>query len=142
VSSRTVVNGNDRTLASVIAEAKGELKEFIQTRLEMLQVELKEKTSALKSSLPMMAAALLLLGTAWFLWTATLVAVIAAAFYPSRWAYFFGFLIVALVYTLMGAVAGALGYQHLKKTKMMPERTIKVLREDRLWLQTEARTQV
>jgi VIT1/CCC1 family predicted Fe2+/Mn2+ transporter len=136
-----VVNENGRTLAGVVAELKDELKDFAQTRVDMLRSELRDKMKAWKMAVPLIAVALLLVLTAWLVLTGALIAVIAAAFYPSRFAYFFAFIIVGVVYALAGTIAGAFAWRELKEQGMVPHRTLQVLKDDRVWLQTEARGQ-
>jgi uncharacterized membrane protein YqjE len=137
-----ITNENGRTLAGVISELKGELKEFVQTRIAMLQSELKDKVDSWKVALPMIAVALVLGITAWLVLTAALIAVIAVAFYPSPFAYFFALLIVGVAYALIGALCAAFGWHELKQQGIVPHRTIRVLKEDRAWLQTEARSHI
>jgi uncharacterized membrane protein YqjE len=92
-------------------------------------------------AVPLIAVALLLVLTAWLVLTGALIVVIAAAFYPSRFAYFFAFIIVGVVYALAGSIAGAFAWRELKEQGMVPHRTLQVLKDDRVWLQTEARGQ-
>jgi hypothetical protein len=89
----------------------------------------------------MIVTALVLLITTWLVLTGALIALIAAAFYPSRFAYFFGFLIVGIVYAVAGSIAGLFAYRELKEKGIVPQRTMQVLKDDRVWLQTEARGQ-
>ena len=137
-----MVNANGRSLAGVVAEFKEELKEFFDTRVAMLKSELQQKAKSFKASLPSALIGVVLLATGWLVMTGALVAVIAAAFYPSRWAYFFAFLIVGCVYLLAGGVMALFAYRSIRQTGVAPERTLKVLKDDRVWLQTEAREQV
>jgi hypothetical protein len=132
---------NGRSLAQVIAELKDELKNFVQTRLEMLRAEWREKLQAWKLALPLMACGVALLATSWFLLTAAFIAIVAAAFYPSRFAYFFAFAIVGAIYSLVGAMATAFAIREMRVRGMIPQRTIQVLKDDATWLQTEARSQ-
>jgi hypothetical protein len=136
------VADNGRSLASVVAELKDELKDFGQTRVEMLRAELREKVRAWKLALPGVICGLVLLSTAWLVMTAALIAIIAAAFYPSRFAYFFAFVIVGVVYALAGAICAAFAIRSMKEQGITPGRTMKVLKEDAAWLRTEARSQV
>ena len=46
---------NGGTLAAIAAEMKEELKEFVQTRIEMLKQELREKAARLKIAAPLAA---------------------------------------------------------------------------------------
>lgn len=133
---------NGRSLAGIVNELKDELKEFVQTRIAMLKSEMQDKVASWKTAAAMIALAAVLGITAWFLLSAALVSVIAAAFYPSRFAYFFGLLIVGLAYLLIAGVIGAFAAREIKQRGVMPERTIRVLKQDQLWLQNEARQQV
>src|SRR5437588_6143678 len=96
---------NGRSLATIIAEVKEELKQFVQTRVEILKAELGEKVKSLKLAAPLAAAALLLLGTAYLLLTLSLVALVAVAFAESSYRWFFAFAIVFAVWFILGAIA-------------------------------------
>lgn len=133
---------NGRSLAGVVSELKDEMKEFASTRIDMLKSEMKDKVSSLKVAVPMIIGALVVGWTAWLVLTAALISIIAQAFQPSRYGYFFAFLIVGVVYALMAAIAAAFAIRELKNRGFMPERTIRVLKQDQIWLQSEARQQV
>ena len=137
-----MINENGRTLAGVVAEVKAELKEFIQTRVDMLRAEMRQTVSAWKTALPLIAIGVAFLGTAWLVFTAALVAILAAAFYPNRFAYFFAFVIVGVAYALIGAICATFALREIKEREIVPRRTLRVLKEDQLWLQSEARTQI
>jgi uncharacterized membrane protein YqjE len=141
VSERAYARTDERSVVSVLAEIKDEVKEFVRTRISMLQSEMKDNLSALKMAVPMIGAALLFGMTAWFLLTAALVAIIGNAFLPNGLAYFFALIIVGVAYLLIGAILGSFAFRELKKRGFKPERTIKVLKEDQVWFQTEARQQ-
>lgn len=132
---------NERSVAGVLAEIKDEVKEFAQTRIEMLKSEMKEKMSSWKTAVPMIAIGIVFAVTAWFILTAALISVLAQAFYPSRFAYFFSLLIVGIAYLLIGTVSATLAIREIRASGMKPERTIRVLKQDQVWLQTEARQQ-
>jgi Putative Actinobacterial Holin-X, holin superfamily III len=133
---------NERSVAGVLSEIKDELKEFLQTRMNMLKSEMKDKISTVKTAVPMIAAGLLFGLTAWFVLTAALISIVADAFYPNRFAYFFSFVIVGVAYALIGGISAAFAIRELRQSGLKPERTIRVLKEDQVWLQTEARNQV
>jgi hypothetical protein len=137
-----VINENGRTLAGVISEFKDEIKDFVQTRIYMLQSELRDKLTAWKSALPLIAVALVLVLTAWLVLTAALIAIVAVPFLPSPYAYFFAFLIVGMVYLIGGGVCASFAMRQLKEQGIMPQRTVKILKDDKIWLQTEAKTQI
>lgn len=137
-----VINENGRTMAGVITELKDEFREFVQTRYDMLRAELRDKIKAWKIAVPLVAVALVMLGTAWLVFTAALIAIIATAFYPSRFAYFFAFIIVGMAYALAGVICAAFAFRELKEQGVVPYRTVRVLREDRVWFKTEAKSQI
>lgn len=139
-SVNTTYNG--RSLAAVVAELKDELKDFLDTRLNMLLSELKEVTSAWKTALPMMVVGALLMATGFLLFTGFLVAIIATAFGDNQYAVAIALIIVTSAYCLFGGMALLFGWRSVKETGLRPNRTLRVLREDQLWLRNEARTQL
>jgi hypothetical protein len=136
------VSFNGRSLAGVINEVKDELKEFVQTRISMLKSELGEKIRTIKTAAPMLATAAVVLGTAFLLFTLCLVGLVAVAFQGNPFRWFLSFLIVAVLYSIIGGMAAVFGLKELRAQGVMPKKTIKVLKEDQIWLQHEARTQV
>jgi VIT1/CCC1 family predicted Fe2+/Mn2+ transporter len=137
-----VINGHAKTVPEAIAELKDELKDFISTRVEMLRSEMSEKLRVVKMAAPALLVGVLLLLTAWLVFTGFLVAIIAQAFAPSPWAYTLSFVLVAVLYAIVGGAAAYTGWRGLRETSVKPERTIRVLEQDRIWLQTEAKTQL
>jgi hypothetical protein len=138
-----VTNGtNGRSLAGVVAELKDEVKEFATTRIEMFKSEMKDKVSSLKFAAVLIVIGALLGVTAWFVLTAALIAIIATAFHPSVYAYFFASLIVGVAYLIIGGIIAGMAVSELKRRGLVPERTIRVLKQDQVWLQTEARQQL
>jgi len=136
----TVNQGNGRTLAEVLAETRDEIKDFIQTRVQLLVSEMKEKAAKSKSAAILGAIAAVLGITAFLLLTLAGVGLIAVAFWGSPYAFFWGFLIVGLFY---GLIAGMLAMGAARQLKSFaPQKTIEVLKEDKIWLQSEARSQV
>jgi putative superfamily III holin-X len=133
---------NDRSLAAIISEMKEELKEFFQTRLEMLKQEMQEKLGRFKVAAPLAGAAVLLLLTAYLLITVALAGAVAAAFAGSPFRWFFGFGIVGLVWALFGGIAGYFAKRELELKTLAPKRTIEVLKGDKVWLQKEVKNQV
>ena len=132
------MNGN-KSIGEVIHDLKVEGKEFLQTRVEMLKTEMKEKVSAWKTAVPMFAVAAVMAATAWLVLTACLVTLVAQAFVPSRWAYALATLIVGAVYLAVAAVAAWLGVSEVRRNSLRPERTLRMLKQDQAWLQNETR---
>jgi hypothetical protein len=131
-----------RPISATINEAKAEFKQFAETRLAMLQAEMKEKATTLKESVPMLALGALMGATAFLVLTGSLICLLRLAFADSPFGWFLSFVIVGVVYAVIGGGALLFGYQNIKKAGLVPERTVKVLREDRVWLQNEAREQL
>ena len=125
----------EKSIASVLAETKEELKEFLSTRLEMLRAELREKTSTWKQAVIMLAIAAVLLVAAWMTLTFALIAFLHAIFIASVYSWLFAGLIVGAVYLLAGGLVGWFGYSELKATGMKPTRTLEVLKQDQVWIQ-------
>jgi uncharacterized integral membrane protein len=132
---------NGRTVADVLNEFKEELKEFAVTRAQMLRSEMQEKVSAWKMGLPTMVIGGLLLLTAFFVFTAGLVELVALAFINQPWGLAVACFIVTAIYALLGGLLFAYGLRTAKEPGLAPERTLKVLREDQVWLKREARTE-
>ena len=55
---------NSRTLGAILSEIADEMKEFLNTRIQMLKSELHETLAALSVALPLVLLALLLVGVA------------------------------------------------------------------------------
>jgi len=136
-----MTNGYNKSLPEIVNDLKGELKEFVATRVAMLRSEMSEKLAALKEAVPALIGGLAVLITAWLLFTGFLVTVIAMAF-SSPWGWVWSFLIVTAAYLLLGGMLAVAGLAKLKQTKLVPERTLRVLKQDEVWLQTEAKTQI
>ncbi len=133
---------NGKTLAGVVAELKEESKQFVATRLAMLQAEMKEKVSAWKTALPMFVIGALLLGTAWLLLTGAIVAVVYVAFAGSAWAAFLALIIVCIAYAICGGMAFWIAKAKVQEAGVAPKRTMRVLKDDQIWISNEARAQL
>lgn len=133
---------NGRTLAGVVAELKDEFKEFANTRLAMLMSEMKEKAAAWKMALPAIIIGLVLLATCWLLLTGALVAVICVAFGDNPFAPAIALAIVGVCYALLGGIGVAFAIRSLREQGIMPRRTVRVLKDDQVWIANEARVQL
>jgi uncharacterized membrane protein YqjE len=130
----------EKSLATVLAETKEELKEFVSTRLAMLRAELREKVHTWKQGIPFLLVAAVLIITGWIALTFTLIALLHVAFIDSAYSWFFAGLIVTLFYLVVGGLVGWFAYRELTKIGLKPTRTLEVLKQDQLWMQNEART--
>jgi uncharacterized membrane protein YqjE len=130
----------EKSIATILAETKDELKQFVTTRVNILKAEMDEKIRHIKAVIPLAVVAALFLVSAWMVFTFALIALLHALFLPSVYAWLWAGLIVAAVYLLVGAIAGWLAYSEIKATSLTPTRTLKVLQQDQVWIQNEART--
>lgn len=130
----------EKSLGAVLAETKEEMKEFLETRLQILRSEINEKVRTWKYSLPLLllAAGLLLIG--WMTLTFAFIALLRAFFLPSPFAWLWGALIVTAIYMIAGIAVGWFAYSELQAVGMAPKRTMQVLKQDQVWIQNEART--
>lgn len=130
----------EKSIATILAETKDELKQFVTTRVNILKAEMDEKISRIKSVIPLAVVAALFLLSAWGVFTFALIALLHSLFLPSAYAWLWASLIVTAVYMLVGGIAGARAYSAIKNTSLTPSRTLKVLQQDQVWIQNEART--
>ena len=135
-------NENNKTVGQIAAELKNDAIDFVSTRLQMLTQEMKEKLSVWKAAFPILAFAVLVGATAFLAFTFALVAFFAGIFMPSAYAWCLGALIVFAIYLIAAFGLFYLGKRELKQTGIAPTRTLRVLKEDQVWIQNEARTQV
>ena len=133
-------NGSERSLGSVIAEIKKEIKELVNTRVQMVKAEFEETMSAAKIALPLTLIALALFTTGFLLLTMAAVVLVAFAFAGSALAWFYAAIIVAFVWMCLGGAAVFFAYNAFRSHSRFPRRTVQVLKADKAWLQTEARS--
>jgi uncharacterized membrane protein YqjE len=139
IESKYATERNGRTVGEVIVELKDEIKDFVQTRVQMFVSEMREKLRDSKSASIYAAVGVILLGTAYLLLNLALVGLLAVAFWGSPYAWFWAFLIVGSCWLILGGFVGALALR--KFQGLAPKKTIEVLKEDKIWLQQEARNQ-
>jgi uncharacterized membrane protein YqjE len=128
-----------RSLGVIVAEIRDELKSFVHTRVEMMRSELDESLAAARVGLPLMVLALLLGAVGFLLLSVAVAVLVAGAFAGNPYGWFLGFLIVGLLWTLFAAVAAFFAYNAFRKR--FPKRTLEVLKADKMWLQSEVRSQ-
>jgi Putative Actinobacterial Holin-X, holin superfamily III len=129
-----------RTLSAIASEIQEALKQFLNTRMQMMKSEIHESASALRVSLPLVLVAAGLFASALLLFSAAAVALAASAFAGNPYAWFYGFLIVGVAWAALGAVAGFFAYNEFRSKGMFPKRTVAVLKADKDWLESEVRS--
>ncbi len=132
-------SANGKNLAGTVNEVKDEVVRFAETRVAMLQSEMKEKLRAYRAKAPAFLVGGLFAVTAFLAFTAALISVIATLFAGSIYAVFLASLIVAVVYGIVGSVALSMAFKGVSGQTLVPERTIKVLKDDKAWLEKETR---
>jgi len=130
----------EKSIATILSETKDELKQFVTTRVDILKAEMDEKISRIKAVIPLAIVAALFLLSAWMVFTFALIAWVHALFGAGLYAWLWASLIVAGVYLVIGGIAGWLAYSEIITTSLTPTRTLKVLQQDQVWIQNEART--
>ena len=133
---------NGRNLASLLAEIKDEVWDFLETRIIMLKTELSEKSRNLKTAALLVATAGLLLITGTLLMTAALVSLIAGAFPDNTYRWFFALIIVGILWSIFAGLAAYFARRQLQLKGILPRRTIEVLKNDEIWVKTEVRSRL
>lgn len=130
-------NASRGSVSDAVVEIVNEVKQFVRTRYQMLRMEVKENLATWRRVAVLGALALVLLITAWLLFSLALVAVIAAAFYPSPYAWFLGFIIMTAVWGAGAGILALLAKHEMKAQDMYPKQTMETLKEDQVWVQNE-----
>jgi len=130
----------DKSLATILAETKEELKEFVVTRVGILKAEIDEKIRTWKYVVPLLLVAAALLLAGWMALTFALMALLHGIFLPSPYAWLWAGLIVGGAYLILGIAIGWFAYSEISAAGITPTRTLQVLKEDQVWIQNEART--
>jgi uncharacterized membrane protein YqjE len=136
------IHENGRRVAEILAEMKEEFAEFVQTRVTMFRTEVCGALHTVKKVVPLAAAALIFLSTAFLLLTGALVGLILAAFPHNIYRWFIACLIVGVFWGIVGAAAAQSVVKKFKGRNLIPGRTIEVLKADKLWIQSEVRNRI
>jgi len=134
------VDNNARSLGAILADILAELQEFANTRIHMVKSELHETLSAVGVALPLGLLTLILAGTGFLLLTGAVVVVIAAVFAGNAYAWVYAFLIVGIVWIAFGGIVAFFAYNEFRSKAKFPKHTVEVLKADKVWIESEART--
>jgi hypothetical protein len=129
----------DRPLGASIADIKEDLKVFFQTRVQLLRAETGEKLRSWKRHLILLGLAAVFLVSSWITLVFAIVALLHTWIAAGSYAWFWGALIVSLIFLVSGGVCARAGYRGIKASGLMPARTLRVLRQDQEWIQKQAR---
>jgi len=133
---------NGRTVGSILSDTKEELKDFLETRIAMLRTELGEKMAMLKAAAPLAVVGALFLLTAYMLFSLGLVGVIVALLHENPYRWCIGFFAIAVLWGIVGGICAYMAMREFQVKELMPKRTMQVLKEDKMWLQSEVRSRV
>src|SRR5215469_15336241 len=133
-----VVTEDIRSIGQVVSELKTDARDFITTRLQMLTQEMNDKVKVWKVAIPMLVVAGLIAGIALLTITFAFVAFLAGVFQPSAYAWCYGALIVTGFYLIAAFGLFSVGKRELTKTGIAPIRTMRILKQDQIWIQKEA----
>ncbi len=129
-----------RQFSDVINQIKQDAKDFVATRLQMLRAEMKDKVTAWKVAVPLLAAAALCGVLAFALLNFAILSFLAGWFAPDVYRWCYAALILFGFYAILGAGLYGVGRRQLRSEPFAPQRTLRVLKQDQIWIQTEART--
>jgi uncharacterized membrane protein YqjE len=129
-----------RDLGTIVSELREQLKQFINTRVDVLKSELNETVGAIRVAIPLGIAALVFVLTAFLLFSAAVVTLVASAFTGNPYAWFFGLIIVAVLWVILAGIGAFFAYNAFRSKSVFPKRTLEVLKADKTWIQSEART--
>ena len=133
---------NEKSVAAVLADMKDELKQFIETRIALLKTEIREKLQTLKIAAPLAAIGVVLLATAYLLLTLSLVGLVFAFLPDNAFRWCLAFLAVGVLWCILGGVAAYFAKREFELKGLMPNKTIRVLQEDKRWIQSEAKNRI
>ena len=130
---------NGRSLGAILGEMKSELQEFVHTRIELFKRELQEKGASIKGAIPSALIGATFGITAVLLLSLALVALVAVGFGDNPYKWFFAFLIVGVLWSVIAGMALFMAKRRLTMEPMVPKKTMHVLKDDKIWLQKETR---
>lgn len=133
---------NGRSIGEILFETKEELKQFVETRIAMLKTELRENMKMLKMAAPLAIAGITMLLTAYLLFTLALVGLVLAFLPPNGYQWAIAFAAVAVLWTILGGIAAYFAKREFETRQLMPKKTMRVLKEDSVWIQQEMRNRV
>ena len=128
-----------RPLGDILLEIKNGLLEFVETRLRLLHSDFEQTWQSARRSLPLVAAAIILLGTAYLLLVAALVGLVSSAFVNNPWRWPLSCLIVGSLGLIAGMVTVVQARNSFRDRVSFPKKAIEVLKADGLWIRDEGK---
>lgn len=138
VSSSEMINaGHTDAHSSAILRLISEIKQFIETRVDLFQTEVKQKLPLLRSAMLLGLEGSAFLLVAYLFFAVAAVVLIGSAFPHNPYRWFFGFLIVGTLTVGFGAISAFLTTAGFTIKSLLPTRTFRILKGDKDWLVSE-----
>lgn len=129
---------NGRSMVEILADSKEELKQFVATRIAMFRAESREKIAVLKVAGTIAALAGVLLGTAFLMFSLAIAGFVVAFFNDNPFRWCIAFICVSFLWAVVGGIAARIAKRAFTRD-LIPRRTLGVLKEDGIWIQSEVR---
>jgi hypothetical protein len=120
----------DRSIATLLSDLASETSLLIRTELALFKAELQEKLGFAGQGIAALGAGALIAFSGWLVLLAAAVLGLAEVLAP-----WLAALIVGVVVLLIGAGLLFFGKRRLSAQTLRPERSLRSLREDQVWLQ-------
>lgn len=124
----------DRSIATLLSDLAGETILLIRQEMALFKAELHEKFSRVGQGATALGAGALMAFSGWLVLLAAAVLGLATVLPP--WA---AALIIGVVAVLIGVVLLLVGKNRFEGDSLMPNRTLRSLREDEAWLKERLR---
>lgn len=122
----------EKQLVHTLEELRDDLKQFIETRYEMLRTELSASLTKLRGGVVLIAIAAVF-GLVGMILLGVCVAFAVGLFFgvfPNQGGVALGFLIVGVLALIVAGIAGITAASRLKAQELAPNRTLRVLQRD------------
>jgi uncharacterized membrane protein YqjE len=130
--SHVAQSGDNRSLGEVVGDLSNDLTTLVKQELELARTELKEEAAKAGKGAGMLGGA----GVAGLL--ALILGSFALAYLLDNWMPVeLGFLIVTLIWAIVGAVLAARGRKELKNANPQLPETQQTLKEDAAWVRAQ-----
>lgn len=140
MSNSEAVNATQNdTPSSVVSKLISEMKQFIETRIDLFKTEIRQKLPLLRGALLLGVTGGVFLVMAYLFFAIAVVLLIGSAFPQNAYRWFFGFATVGILTVGFGAIGAFLSKSELGLRSILPKRTLSVLKDDRDWVATEIR---
>ncbi|MGH8593626.1 MAG: phage holin family protein [Gammaproteobacteria bacterium] len=130
------------SLPSLIGRLGEDIVTLLETKLDLLQLEIKEDVNAYLRGLVSIGVGGIIAVVGFSLLNVAIAILVSALFeetlliQPDKYA--LGFIIVGVIYLIIGAVVMIRAKDRLTKQNLAPEKSIKELEKDKQWLKGES----